>query len=486
MDYRLEQLRFELREDPSSRVFFKLGEHLRREGELDEAIEILRNGLKSHERYVAAWVSLGRAQLDNGDAEGAQASLENALQLDPENTVAARTMGEAAIVNGDWIGAVKVLKRARALVPRDDDLDERIAFVEARLEELGQLEQPPVSEEAPASAIKPEVTDLAPEDGAEPFAVKAGDTGIWDRTDDVFAAGWVAEEAAAEEEPVEEEAEVEPEPFDPYSEPPPLTDDDVSPIVEPEAQVEGAQSADSVGDEEDMTAEVAKAPEDGFVAPEPELESEPEADSEPDTDIESEPEPEIQRENDLESEPEPESDLQAEDEPWPEIEPEPDTAPDTDIEPALEPEPEIEPEMEFEPETDSEPDTEIEPDSVPVSVPEPESEPDVAPEMDIEPEPEIEPDPEFGEEAQGVPLPTMTLARLAIDQGDLDLAERTLREVLEREPGHADASELLESLLAGPPEEHPDSREQKPVDPRAEALRRWLDAVRLASERLKT
>jgi len=83
MDYRLEQLRFELREDPSSRIFFKLGEHLRREGELDEAIEVLRTGLKEHDRYVAAWVSLGRAQLDNGDAEGARQSLERSLQLDP-------------------------------------------------------------------------------------------------------------------------------------------------------------------------------------------------------------------------------------------------------------------------------------------------------------------------------------------------------------------------------------------------------------------
>ena len=88
-------------------------------------------------------------------------------------------------------------------------------------------------------------------------------------------------------------------------------------------------------------------------------------------------------------------------------------------------------------------------------------------------------------DADGVPLPTMTLARLAIDQGDLDLAERTLRGVLEREPGNADAEELLNTVTAGPPERDsaPSSTED---DERAEALQRWLDAVRLASERLKT
>jgi tetratricopeptide (TPR) repeat protein len=446
MDYRLEQLRFELREDPSSRIFFKLGEHLRREGELDEAIEVLRTGLKQHTHYVAAWVSLGRAQLDNGDAEGAQEALENALQLDPENTVAARTMGEAAIVNGDWIGAVKALKRARGLVPRDDTLDERITFVEARLEELGQLEQPPVRDEAPAEIPKPEVTDLAPEDGAEPFAVKAGDTGFWDRTDDVFAAGWVEEEAAAEEETVEEDAEAEPEaepdpePFDPYSEPPPLTDDDVSPMVEPEDAPGSAEPADVFEDDEEFAAGNETDWEDGFVAPEPEMESEPETVSEPETDLEPEPvsapEPEIEPEEDGEAEPEAESD------------------------PELASEPEIEGEDEHEYEDEHE--------------------------DEYEPDPEPETEPEFKEGAEGVPLPTMTLARLAIDQGDVDLAERTLRGVLEREPGHTEASELLEALLAGPPEEYPESPVQDPVDPRAEALRRWLDAVRLASERLKT
>ena len=300
MDYRLEQLRFELREDPSSRIFFKLGEHLRREGELDEAIEILRTGLRQHTGYVAAWVSLGRARLDNGDAEGAQEALENALQLDPENTVAARTMGEAAIVNGDWIGAVKALKRARGLVPRDDVLDERISFVEARLEELGQLEQPPAREEVPATAAKPEVTDLAPEDGEEPFAFKAGDTGTWDTAADVFAAGWVEEEAAAEEEVVEEEPE--PEPFDPYSELPPLTDDDVSPIVELEDQPESAEPADVFDHDEEFAAGDEADWEDGFVAPEPEFDAEPEP--APELEIEPEPEPVPEPEIEPESEPE--------------------------------------------------------------------------------------------------------------------------------------------------------------------------------------
>jgi hypothetical protein len=88
--------------------------------------------------------------------------------------------------------------------------------------------------------------------------------------------------------------------------------------------------------------------------------------------------------------------------------------------------------------------------------------------------------------ADGLPLPTMTLARLAIDQGDFDLAERTLRGVLEREPDRRDAAELLQALTAGPPPPALSEDMEDPSKAKAQALQRWLEAVRLASERLKT
>jgi hypothetical protein len=90
--------------------------------------------------------------------------------------------------------------------------------------------------------------------------------------------------------------------------------------------------------------------------------------------------------------------------------------------------------------------------------------------------------------AEELPLPTMTLARLALDQADLELAEKTLRGVLERNPDHAEAAELLAGLTASAGEGVPaeDASSDATIDSRARALRRWLEAVRLASERLKT
>ncbi len=452
MDYRLEQLRFELREDPSSRNFFKLGEYLRREGELAEAIEILSAGLEKHDRYVAAWVSLGRAQLDNGNAEEAQTSLERSLQLDPENAVASRAMGEAAIVNGDWVAAVKALKRARGLSPRDDTLDERIAFVEEHLDELGLLQKP--------APVVEYWTEASADDGQgggagrdEPFAVQsAGDTGVWDDANDVFAAGMVGddetseteEEDAGGDEPSPETIEDATDDSAAFVEPSPLTEDDVASIVDGDEGIETAE-LETVADEgEPYEVEDAEGPESAFIAPEPLPEMEQDTEAEPGFESELDPEPETEPAIELESgeDDENEADDMAEDEYEDEQEPTPEP----------EPTPEVEPE------------------------PLPESWPD----------PESDAQPELEKDADGVPLPTMTLARLAIDQGDLDLAERTLRGVIEREPGHSEAAELLETLVAGPPEADSTAEPKDPSATKVEALQRWLDAVRLASERLKT
>ena len=446
MDYRLEQLRFELREDPSSRIFFKLGEHLRREGALDEAIEVLRTGLKQHGRYVAAWVSLGRAQLANGDAESAQQSLERSLQLDPENAVAARAMGEAAIINADWVTAVKALKRARGLLPQDDALDERITFVEARLAELGLLKKPapPANKRAEAVANNGQGGQSTAE---EPFAVQSGgDTGQWDDANDVFAAGQVGAGGvtedgtadAAEDTPLE----IAIDPSDDsgaFVGPPPLTEDDVASMVGTDEPPETAEPAVIVHEEEPHETDDTAAPARAFIAPEPEI------------------------------------------------------GHDTEAEPVFEPVPG--PEAAFEPEPVPEPVPEPEPEPEPVFEPEPSPEPfpepgpaaavEAEPPPDSWPDPEGDAEPALEKDADGVPLPTMTLARLAIDQGDFDLAERTLRGVLAREPGRSEAAQLLETLIAGPPVGDSAARPRDPADAKAEALQRWLDAVRLASERLK-
>jgi len=74
----------------------------------------------------------------------------------------------------------------------------------------------------------------------------------------------------------------------------------------------------------------------------------------------------------------------------------------------------------------------------------------------------------------------MTLARLAIEQGDPDLAQQTLRGVLEEDPGNQDAER--EADLRSPTASGAENLAAEKVL----ALQEWLEAVRLAAERLES
>jgi hypothetical protein len=133
----------------------------------------------------------------------------------------------------------------------------------------------------------------------------------------------------------------------------------------------------------------------------------------------------------------------------------------------------------------------------PVPEPEPEPRPTVEPVEAMEPTPEpVEPPPSVEpvdrvEPREQMPLPTVTLARLALDQGDRALASRTLESVLERDPDNAEAANLLESLWAPAADtdvavkENASAFSPAPTSAgaRIAALQGWLDAVRLAAER---
>lgn len=438
MDYRLEQLRFELREDPSSRIFFKLGDYLRREGEFQEAIAVLGNGLEQHPKYVAAWVSLGRALLDAGSTRQAADALGRALALDPENAVASRHAGEAAIANGEWVEAIKALKRARALSAPDETLDERIQFVEGHLDEIGQLEAPPPTAKVGSGWVSPPSTGRSLD---QVFAESEEESPSDSTGDDVFAVG-------NEDEPVSEDEAPEAydsratmaiplaEMFPPSSEAEAPTEAPIEISIEPEpaptfesvTEIEIDEVIETQGgDDEVSESDIAFAIDDDLAAATP-------------------PPGAIQSETVFAEEDEP----------------------DTGVNAAIE----------------MVADSDVESDTVPLSVPEPES--DAAVDSEVHFEFDLQDDVEVDVRSEELPLPTMTLARLALDQGDLELAEQTLRGVLERDPNSTEANELLAGLRAGAGVDTPESQgTDEPGDSRAQALRRWLDAVRLASERLK-
>ncbi len=413
----IDDLQSQLDEDPSSRIFYKLGELFRRQGRPEKAVEVLRQGLEHHPRYVAAWVALGRAQSAQRQHEDAELSFARALELDPENGVAARLLGETAMARQDWVRAIKGLKLARALSPGDTELDDLVAEVEARLAEEGQLEEKPeepatTGPPGPDTSVDEEVFDVgdgpapadadADADTQDPFAITQedlpapgpppprepvslaggdedpfslaapGDSGVWSFGDDVFA----VEAPTAADEPDEERGVFAPAGDEP-EEAPVFDQVEEGPELEAEvAPVEPFAAEDEIPTEEPVEPELAAGPAAETAATE-----------------------------------------------------------------------EVEDEEARDQETD-----------------------DAA---------------AYSETVPGeLPLPTLTLARLAVDQGDLDLAEKTLRSLLARDPSNAQAAELLRDVLDQGPRTMPLDAATRLKAAKAGALRGWLEEIRLAAERV--
>lgn len=152
---KIEELRFKVKTDPKSRLFYPLAEELRKAGQTGEAEQVLRHGLTVHSTYLSAWVSLGRVLREQKKDGEAVEALTRALQLDPGNVVAARFLADAYLALGEKVEAIKKYKLVHALLPADEEL-------KAQIDRLEQELHPPAP--VPVAAPEPE-----PEREAEPI-----------------------------------------------------------------------------------------------------------------------------------------------------------------------------------------------------------------------------------------------------------------------------------------------------------------------------
>ncbi|MCL4818536.1 MAG: tetratricopeptide repeat protein [Vicinamibacteria bacterium] len=124
---RIDELRKRLDKDPASRLFAQLAEELRKEGELEDAIRVCREGLAKHPSYPAARMTLGRALLDSGDYAGARAEFEAVVKGVPDNALAHRFLGECQQALGDAAAATASYRAALMFAPGDAESAGRLA-----------------------------------------------------------------------------------------------------------------------------------------------------------------------------------------------------------------------------------------------------------------------------------------------------------------------------------------------------------------------
>lgn len=165
---KIEELRFKLKTDPKSRLFYQLAEELRKAGHLEEAEHVLGAGLLVYPTYLAAWVSLGRVMRDKKNDGAAVEALTKALQLDPGNVVAARLLADAYLALGEKVEAIKKYKLVLALLPTDEELRNTVAQLDQELHQ-------PVVDPAPVEALPVEALPVETPSAAEDVPA-AGET----------------------------------------------------------------------------------------------------------------------------------------------------------------------------------------------------------------------------------------------------------------------------------------------------------------------
>ena len=165
---RIDELRKKLDKEPGSRLFAQLAEELRKDGDLEEAIQVAREGLQKHSNYPSARMTLGRALFDTGDWSAARAEFDLVLKGAPDNILASRLLAECLESLGDVPGAIARYKKTLALAPGDKQVLARLESLEKAGEDVvgrpledesnsaRAADQSPVSKSARPSVIRAE------------------------------------------------------------------------------------------------------------------------------------------------------------------------------------------------------------------------------------------------------------------------------------------------------------------------------------------
>ncbi|MGH7700848.1 MAG: tetratricopeptide repeat protein [Gemmatimonadales bacterium] len=126
----------ELAGDPQSLVFLRLGELLRRKGQLDAAQRVALHGLQRHPYLADAHDLYARILADRHDYEKAFDEWDMAVQVAPTHIGALKGLAFLYFKVGDVEQAEAHLVRAQEAAPDDASIEQALAVVRGRGQEL--------------------------------------------------------------------------------------------------------------------------------------------------------------------------------------------------------------------------------------------------------------------------------------------------------------------------------------------------------------
>jgi tetratricopeptide (TPR) repeat protein len=158
----------ELAADPTSLVFLKLGEALRRDGRLEAAAKVALQGLSRYAELPAAHDLYARVLADQGDFERAFDEWDITLRLDPAHPGAHKGIGFLYFTAQDYPRALEHLEYARTALPDDPSLEPAVRRVRS------SMARPPASPPATGTTGAPQ----APEPGPAFAGLPGGSSGL--------------------------------------------------------------------------------------------------------------------------------------------------------------------------------------------------------------------------------------------------------------------------------------------------------------------
>jgi tetratricopeptide (TPR) repeat protein len=127
----IEKLKDKFEKDPNSKLFLPLAEEYRKEGLLDQAIDVLQKGLEKHQAYTSARVLLGKIYFEKGLLQEARKEFEGVVASVPDNLFAYKKLSEIYRDTGETELAIRSCRAILKLNPMDGETVKNLEELES-------------------------------------------------------------------------------------------------------------------------------------------------------------------------------------------------------------------------------------------------------------------------------------------------------------------------------------------------------------------
>ena len=152
----IERLQQKIAKDPDSKLFVPLAEEYKKAGMVDEAINVLVQGLEKQPNYLSARVSLGKIYMGKGLLNEARDEFQKVIAIIPDNLYAHKKLAEIYQELGERDNAMKELHSVLNLNPTDEWAVSNLSAIEQETQQIPE-EKP---YEIPPATVDEELAEM--------------------------------------------------------------------------------------------------------------------------------------------------------------------------------------------------------------------------------------------------------------------------------------------------------------------------------------